>query len=78
MAAAALVRAHPEAWWRTTDAAVRAIAPDICRAARGIGLAGQMHGATLLGASGLSRDQMPRACEGLQVTGRLRDAVADA
>jgi len=174
----------PEEWWRATDAAVRAIAPDIRRAVRGIGLAGQMHGATLLGAddrplrpailwndgrshaecaelervapelhriagnlampgftapkllwvrrhepavfdairtvllpkdhvrlcmtgdkatdvsdaagtlwldvagrdwsddllaaTGLSRDQMPRACEGSQVTGRLRAAVADA
>lgn len=40
----------PDAWWRATDAAVRAIDADIRRAVRGIGLAGQMHGATLLGA----------------------------
>ena len=40
----------PDAWWRATDAAVRAIDPALRRAVRGIGLAGQMHGATLLGA----------------------------
>jgi xylulokinase len=39
----------PDAWWRATDAAVRAIDPALRRAVRGIGLAGQMHGATLLG-----------------------------
>ncbi|HVF93609.1 MAG TPA: xylulokinase [Sphingomonas sp.] len=40
----------PEAWWQATDAAVRAIDPAVRRAVRGVGLAGQMHGATLLGA----------------------------
>ena len=40
----------PESWWRATDAAVRAIDPALRRSVRGIGLAGQMHGATLLGA----------------------------
>ncbi len=40
----------PEAWWQATTAAVRAIDPAVRRAVRGIGLAGQMHGATLLGA----------------------------
>ncbi|WP_314375756.1 xylulokinase [Sphingomonas paucimobilis] len=41
---------EPEAWWQATTAAVRAIDPAVRRAVRGIGLAGQMHGATLLGA----------------------------
>ena len=40
----------PDAWWRATNAAVLAIDPAVRRAVRGIGLAGQMHGATLLGA----------------------------
>ncbi|WP_260598176.1 xylulokinase [Sphingomonas endolithica] len=40
----------PEAWWRATIAAVQAIDPGVRRAVRGIGLAGQMHGATLLDA----------------------------
>ncbi|ARU15109.1 xylulokinase [Croceicoccus marinus] len=40
----------PEAWWRATTAAVQAIDPAVRRAVRGIGIAGQMHGATLLGA----------------------------
>ncbi|GAA3270482.1 hypothetical protein GCM10020258_44360 [Sphingomonas yabuuchiae] len=40
----------PEAWWQATISAVRAIDPAVRRAVRGIGLAGQMHGATLLGA----------------------------
>ena len=40
----------PDAWWQATTAAVQAIDPDVRRAVRGIGLAGQMHGATLLGA----------------------------
>lgn len=40
----------PEAWLRATDAAVLGI-PSVLRAAvKGVGLAGQMHGATLLGA----------------------------
>ncbi|GGB27209.1 xylulokinase [Sphingomonas metalli] len=41
----------PEAWWQATTAAVRAIDPAVRRAVRGIGLAGQMHGATLLDAA---------------------------
>jgi xylulokinase len=40
----------PEDWWRATEAAVLAIDPAVRRAVRGVGLAGQMHGATLLGA----------------------------
>lgn len=40
----------PADWWRATTAAVQAIPADVRRAVRGIGLAGQMHGATLLGA----------------------------
>ncbi|AKH43228.1 xylulokinase [Altererythrobacter atlanticus] len=40
----------PEAWWRATTAAVQALDPALRRAVRGIGIAGQMHGATLLGA----------------------------
>ena len=40
----------PEAWWQATASAVQAIDPAVRRAVRGIGLAGQMHGATLLGA----------------------------
>ena len=38
-----------DTWWDATDAAVRAIDPHIRGQVRGIGLAGQMHGATLLG-----------------------------
>lgn len=40
----------PEDWWAAINAAVLAIDPAIRRSVRGIGLAGQMHGATLLGA----------------------------
>ena len=40
----------PDAWWQATTAAVLAIDPAVRRSVRGIGLAGQMHGATLLGA----------------------------
>ena len=40
----------PEAWWAATTAAVQAIPAAVRRAVRGIGIAGQMHGATLLGA----------------------------
>ncbi|AHE53156.1 xylulokinase [Sphingomonas sanxanigenens] len=40
----------PEAWWSATTAAVQAIPPAVRRAVRGVGIAGQMHGATLLGA----------------------------
>lgn len=39
----------PDAWWAATTAAVHAIDPAVRRAVRGIGIAGQMHGATLLG-----------------------------
>jgi xylulokinase len=41
----------PEAWWRATTAAVQAIDPALRRSVRGVGLAGQMHGATLLDAA---------------------------
>lgn len=40
----------PDDWWLATEAAVGAIDPAIRRAVRGIGVAGQMHGATMLGA----------------------------
>lgn len=40
----------PESWWAATTAAVRAIDPALRRQVRAAGLAGQMHGATLLGA----------------------------
>lgn len=40
---------HPETWWRATEAAVGAIDPAVRRSVRGVGVAGQMHGATLLG-----------------------------
>ncbi len=40
----------PDAWWAATNAAVLAIDPALRAAVRGVGLAGQMHGATLLGA----------------------------
>ena len=39
----------PDAWWSATDAAVRVLDRDLRRRVRAIGLAGQMHGATLLG-----------------------------
>ncbi len=41
----------PESWWRACDEAVRSLgrSHDL-RAIRGVGLSGQMHGATLLGA----------------------------
>ncbi|HWI85061.1 MAG TPA: xylulokinase [Sphingomonas sp.] len=38
----------PEDWWAATGAAVRSIDPAVRRSVRGIGIAGQMHGATLL------------------------------
>lgn len=41
----------PDDWWRATQAAVAAIDPAVRRKVRGVGLAGQMHGATLLGAN---------------------------
>lgn len=40
----------PDAWWAATDSAVRAIDPAVRRSVRAIGLAGQMHGATVLNA----------------------------
>jgi xylulokinase len=40
----------PDDWWAATNAAVAAIDPQLRVRVRGIGLAGQMHGATLLGA----------------------------
>ena len=44
----------PESWWSATTAAVGAIDPALRRAVRGVGLAGQMHGATLL-----DKDEQP-------------------
>ncbi len=41
---------NPLDWWTATDAAVLALAANLRASAQGIGLAGQMHGATLLGA----------------------------
>ena len=41
---------NPDDWWQATSAAVMAIAPALRRAVRAVGLAGQMHCATLLGA----------------------------
>lgn len=40
----------PDAWWKATDTAVRTLPAGARRAVTAIGLAGQMHGATLLGA----------------------------
>jgi xylulokinase len=40
----------PHAWWRAATDAVQALDPALRAAVRGVGLAGQMHGATLLGA----------------------------
>lgn len=57
--AAALTVSRPQAlwseqasedWWAATGAAVQAIAPRLRAKVQAIGLAGQMHGATLLGA----------------------------
>ncbi len=42
---------NPDDWWRATCAAVLAIDPALRRKVRGVGLAGQMHGATLLDAA---------------------------
>lgn len=50
---------HPQDWWQATQAAVaeiRKAVPRALAAVRGIGLSGQMHGATLLD----SRDQVLR------------------
>ncbi|WP_448657744.1 xylulokinase [Sphingomonas sp. CJ99] len=41
---------HPDQWWTATDAAVRALPADLRARVQAIGLAGQMHGATLLDA----------------------------
>ena len=41
----------PEAWWSATTAAIRSIPRDVRHGVRGIGIAGQMHGATLLDAN---------------------------
>ena len=56
-AALTVQRPHPlwseqdaDAWWAATSAAVGALPAAVRRAIRGIGVAGQMHGATLLGA----------------------------
>jgi xylulokinase len=38
----------PAQWWAAADGAVRSLRPASCQAVRGIGLSGQMHGATLL------------------------------
>ncbi len=38
----------PEDWWQATNATIAALPAEIRRNIRGIGLAGQMHGATLL------------------------------
>ena len=40
----------PDAWWAATDAAVRQLDAGLRGRVQGIGLAGQMHGATVLGA----------------------------
>lgn len=40
---------NPEDWWEATDIAILALDPDLRAGAQGVGLAGQMHGATLLG-----------------------------
>ncbi|MBU6268160.1 MAG: xylulokinase [Sphingomonadales bacterium] len=39
----------PADWWRATTAAIAALPAELRRRVRGIGLSGQMHGATLLG-----------------------------
>ena len=41
---------NPEDWWTATDRAVMQIRPELRDQVRGMGLAGQMHGAVLLGA----------------------------
>ena len=40
----------PQDWWQATEAAILALPDDLRAGVQGIGLAGQMHGATLLGA----------------------------
>ncbi len=39
----------PADWWAAANGAVAALSPELRRAVRSVGLAGQMHGATLLG-----------------------------
>ena len=39
---------NPDDWWAATDAAVRSLPAELRGAIKGVGLAGQMHGATLL------------------------------
>jgi xylulokinase len=41
---------NPSDWWAATNAAVTALRPELRASVQAIGLAGQMHGATLLGA----------------------------
>lgn len=41
---------NPHDWWTATIAAVRSLPGDVRKAVRGVGLSGQMHGATLLDA----------------------------
>lgn len=41
---------NPDDWWRATENAVTALPADLRKHVQAIGLAGQMHGATLLGA----------------------------
>jgi xylulokinase len=72
----------PDAWWTACDAAVRALGRrhDL-RRVRGIGLSGQMHGATLLGADDeplrpaiLWNDgRSVAACEVLEAVPRFRE-----
>ena len=40
----------PDSWWQATESAVLALPAEARAAVRGVGLAGQMHGATVLGA----------------------------
>ena len=42
---------NPDDWWTATDVAVRRLPSDLRRRVLAIGLAGQMHGATVLDAS---------------------------
>ena len=42
---------NPDDWWTATEAAVLALPANVRTRIQGIGLAGQMHGATLLGAN---------------------------
>lgn len=42
---------NPDAWWTATEAAVLGLDPALRAAVRGVGLAGQMHGACLLDAA---------------------------